>query len=199
MENGQSFRAGFRRRLREERRENTRRLKEFGLPVFGTQDWHPPDHISFAVNHPGKKPFDMIDIDGRSHTLWPSHCVQGTENARVLIDNNLFLAIVKKAQNPALESYSAFQDEGGLKTELETVLAINGVGNLIVYGIATDYCVKATAIDGLSSGYSVTVVEDLCRGRSPGTSAAALNEMRRLGIKVVNTLGEIIGEISQGR
>ena len=175
----------------------TRRLGQMGLPIFGTQDWHPPNHISFAVSHPGKKPFDIITIDGRTQTLWPAHCVQGTQNARILIDNNLFLAVVKKAQNPALESYSAFQDESGVRTEMETVLRVNGVDKLVIYGIATDYCVRATALDGLSAGYSMTVVEDLCRGVSPDTTAAALTEMKGKGLRVIRTLDEIVGEIGR--
>ncbi len=174
----------------------TRRLKEAGLLIFGTQDWHPPDHISFAANHPGKKPFDTMEIEGRTQVLWPPHCVQGTENARILIDNNLFRAIVKKAQNPALESYSAFQDEGGIKTEMETILKINGVGRLIIYGIATDYCVRATALDGRAAGYSVIVVEGLCRGVSADSTASALVEMRGKGVRLVSTLDEIVREVS---
>jgi nicotinamidase/pyrazinamidase len=173
----------------------TRRLLELGLRIFGTQDWHPPDHVSFAANHPGKKPFDVIAIDGRNQVLWPPHRIQGTENARVLIDNTLFLAIVKKAQKADLESYSAFQDEGGFKTEMDAILRLNGVEKLLVYGIATDYCVKATALDALSAGYSVTVVEDLCRGVSPDTTAAALDEMKAKGIRVAGTLDDIVGEI----
>ncbi len=173
----------------------TRRLKKAGLLIFGTQDWHPPDHVSFASSHPGKKPFDTIEIKGRTQVLWPPHCVQGTENARILIDNNLFLAVVKKAQNPALESYSAFQDEGGIKTEMETILRINGVEKLVIYGIATDYCVRATALDGLLAGYPVTVVEDLCRGVSPDSTASALVEMRGKGVRLVSTLDEILREI----
>ena len=174
----------------------TRRFAELGLPIFGTQDWHPPDHISFAANHPGRKPLDVISINGRDHTLWPSHCVQGTENARVLVDNNLFLAVVKKAQNPTLESYSAFQDESGSRTEMETVLRINGVGNVIIYGIATDYCVRATAMDASALGFSVTVVEALCRGVSAETSRAAVEEMREKGIRIVTHPDGIIKEIS---
>jgi nicotinamidase/pyrazinamidase len=175
----------------------TVRLHRLGLPIFGTQDWHPPDHVSFVVNHPGRKPFDVIEIDGRTQVLWPPHCVQGTENARLLIDNNLFLAIVRKAQNPVLESYSAFQDEGGFKTEMNTILRLNGIRNLVVYGIATDYCVKATALDAVSAGYGATIVEDLCRAVSPGTVSASLEEMKRHGVRVVATLDDIIPEIEK--
>lgn len=175
---------------------STRLLKEAGLPIFGSQDWHPPDHVSFAASHAGKKPFDTIEIDGRTQVLWPSHCVQGTENARILIDNNLFLAVVKKAQRPELESYSAFQDEGGVKTEMDAILKINGVSSLVIYGIATDYCVRATALDGRAAGYGVTVVEDLCRGVSPDTTAAALAEMREKGVRVTPSLEGILREIT---
>jgi nicotinamidase/pyrazinamidase len=175
--------------------EVSKRLSDMGIPVFGTQDWHPPNHISFATSHPGARPFETITINGRTQKLWPPHCVQGTENARILIDNNLFLAIVRKAQNPDVESYSAFQDERGARTEMDTVLKINNVQKVLIYGIATDYCVRATSLDGMHSGYSITVVEDLCRGVSPETGAAALDEMRRVGIRVVGTLNKIIGEL----
>ena len=74
----------------------TQELSAKGYPIFGTQDWHPADHISFFSNHADKKPFEAIQIEGRTQVLWPPHCVQGTQNARVLVDNNLFLAIVLK-------------------------------------------------------------------------------------------------------
>ncbi len=172
--------------------EATRRLSTLGLPIFGTQDWHPPNHVSFATSHPGKKAFDTITLAGKARVLWPPHCVQGTENARVLIDNNLFLAIVKKAQDPAVESYSAFQDENGRKTEMDTILKMNGVKKVIVYGIATDYCVRATSLDLVSAGYKATVIEDLCRGVSPDTSRAAIEEIRKQGVRVLGSLDELI-------
>jgi nicotinamidase/pyrazinamidase len=176
--------------------EATRRLRDLGLVILGTQDWHPQDHVSFAINHPGRKPFEVITVDGRSQVLWPPHCIQGTENARVLIDNNVFLAVVKKAQSPHSESYSAFRDEGGLKTEMDAVLKINGVTNLFIYGLATDYCVKATALDAVSGGYSAIVIEELCRGITPAGSIEAVAEMRKEGVRVVYTLDEVIGEIA---
>ena len=172
-----------------------RQLKELGVLVFGTQDWHPPDHVSFATSHPGKSPFESITIDGREQALWPPHCIQGTENARVLIDNDLFLAIVKMSQDPAVESYSAFKDGKGIKTEMDTVLKINGVEKVVLYGIATEYCVRATALDLLAAGYKTTVIEGLCRGVSADTAAAAIDEMRAGGVRVVTGLEEIVGEI----
>lgn len=169
----------------------TRQLKELGIPVLGTQDWHPPDHVSFATSHPGKEPFETVTVNGKTQVLWPAHCVQGTQNARVIIDNNLFLAVVKKAQDPMTESYSAFQPGG----ELERILQVNGIGRVIVYGLATDYCVRATSLDLAVAGYLVVVIEDLCRSVSPDTAAAAVDEMRSKGVRVVATVGEAVEEM----
>jgi len=160
----------------------TQELSAKGYPIFGTQDWHPGDHISFFSNHSGKKPFEAIQIEGRTQVLWPPHCVQGTENARVLVDNNLFIAIVKKGKDKKFDSYSGFQDDGGEKTEMNRILQKNGIKELIVYGIATDYCVKATAIDAVAAGYKVTVIEGLSKGVAPDTTAKALEEMKAKGI-----------------
>jgi len=162
----------------------TQELHAKGYPIFGTQDWHPADHISFYSNHSGKKPFEAIQIDGRTQVLWPPHCVQETENARVLLDNDLFLAIVKKGKDKKFDSYSGFQDDGGAKTEMNQILQKNGIKELIVYGIATDYCVKATAIDAAAAGYKVTVIEGLSKGVAPDTTAKALEEMKAKGITV---------------
>jgi nicotinamidase/pyrazinamidase len=174
-------------------------LKEAGLTIFGTQDWHPADHMSFAANHPGTKPLEVITIDGRTQVLWPPHCVQGTENARVLVDNNLFLAIVRKARNPAFDSYSAFKDDGGGGTEMDSILRRNGIGGLVIYGIATDYCVKATALDALAAGYRVIVVKGLCRGITAETTAGAIDEMSRQGATITETLEETMKQIAPDR
>jgi nicotinamidase/pyrazinamidase len=175
-----------------ETEDATRRLKEAGLVIFGTQDWHPSDHISFAVNHPGMKPFDVITINGRSQVLWPPHCVQGTENARVLVDNNLFLAIVRKGQNAAFESYSGFHDEGEIKTEMDSILRRNDIGGLVIYGVATEYCVRATALDAVAAGFRVMVIKDLCRGITPDGSAHAFEEMSRKGAELTETVDEVL-------
>ena len=98
------------------------------------------------------------------------------------MDNNLFLAIVKKGKDKKFDSYSGFQDDGGAKTEMNQILQKNGIKELIVYGIATDYCVKATAIDAVAAGYKVTVIEGLSKGVAPDTTAKALEEMKAKGI-----------------
>jgi nicotinamidase/pyrazinamidase len=160
-------------------------LKKAGLPVYATQDWHPADHMSFASNHKDKKPFDTIKLDdGRTQVLWPAHCVQGTKGAEVLVKPDLIAKVIRKGMNPKFDSYSGFMDDGGAKTELDSVLKAAGIKILIVYGIATDYCVKATVLDGLKDGYKVVVVEDLCRGVADETSKKALEEMKQKGAQV---------------
>jgi nicotinamidase/pyrazinamidase len=168
--------------------KTTRDLAQHGFVIFGTQDWHPADHVSFYVNHEGKKPFELIQVNGKSQVLWPPHCIQGTENARVMVDNNLFLAIVKKGKDTRFDSYSGFQDDGGAITEMAKILKRNGIQKVVVYGLATDYCVKATAIDAKKAGFKVIVVEDLCKGVAPGTTQKALEEMAAAGVKIIKTL-----------
>lgn len=168
--------------------EATKALKKKGYPIFATQDWHPADHVSFFTNHKGKKPFEAIKINGKTQVLWPPHCVQGTENAKILLDDGLFAAVVKKCKDKKYDSYSGFQDDGGAKTEMNQILHKNGIKELIVYGIATDYCVKATAIDAAAAGYKVTVIEGLSKGVAPETTAQALEEMKAKGITIKEEL-----------
>ena len=111
------------------------------------------------------------------------------------MDNNLFLAIVKKGKDKKFDSYSGFQDDGGAKTEMNQILQKNGIKELLVYGIATDYCVKATAIDAAAAGYKVTVIEGLSKGVAPDTTAKALEEMKAKGITVKTDL-ELLNEPS---
>jgi nicotinamidase/pyrazinamidase len=166
----------------------TKAFRNKGYPIFATQDWHPMDHVSFYTNHAGKKAFDVIDVGGKQQVLWPPHCIQETENARVLLDSRMFVAVVQKGKDRKHDSYSGFQDDGGVQTELNALLKKNGLQELIVYGLATDYCVKATAIDAVKAGYKVTVIEDLSRGVAPDTTAEALDEMRQMGVMVTAQL-----------
>lgn len=163
-------------------------LKDKGYLIFATQDWHPAEHVSFYSNHAGKEPYEAIPLEGRTQVLWPPHCVQETENAKVLLDNDLFVTIVQKGKSRRYDSYSGFQDDGGAKTEMNVILQENGIKELIIYGIATDYCVKATAIDAADAGYKVTVVEGLSKGVAPDTTAEALDEMKAKGIILVKDL-----------
>jgi len=175
--------------------EATKFLYKSGFSIFAVQDWHPGDHISFYTSHPGKKPFEAIKIHGRTQVLWPPHCVQGTENARILVDNNLFLAIVQKGRDKRFESYSAFQDDQGQKTEMDSILKRNGIKKVVAYGIATDYCVRATALDAVQAGYKVIVIEGLCRGVALDTSKRALEEMKKAGVLILDRLN--INEIKK--
>ncbi len=168
--------------------EAVKALKAKGLDIYATQDWHPKDHLSFYTNHPGKKPFEVIKLHGKDQVLWPPHCVQGTENAKILVDNSLFKLVAQKGMMKDWDSYSGFYVGDDKKTVLEKALKDAGVDKLIMFGIATDYCVKSTAIDGARLGFKVVVVEDLCRGVDPKTTSKAIQEMKAAGVKVVKSL-----------
>ncbi|MFH1154847.1 MAG: isochorismatase family protein [Pseudomonadota bacterium] len=163
----------------------TERFRTMGLKLFATQDWHPADHISFYTSHPGRQPFDTLEINGRSQILWPPHCVQGTRNADLLLDRSLFLGVVRKGLNRLFDSYSGFQDDGGFKTGMDHLLRSHGVDTLVIYGIATDFCIKATALDAVQAGFRVVVAAGLCRGISRDGIQAALDEMGAVGIQVI--------------
>ncbi len=163
----------------------TDQLKKAGIPIYATQDWHPADHMSFAANHKGKKPFETIKLaDGRTQVLWPVHCLQGSKGAELLVNPALFTKVIQKGTNPKFDSYSGFMDDGGTKTDLDKTLKAAGIKTLIVYGIATDYCVKATVLDGLKAGYKVIVVQDLCRGVADKSSKAASDEIKQKGAQI---------------
>jgi nicotinamidase/pyrazinamidase len=160
--------------------------------VVATQDWHPPDHGSFAANHPGKQPFEMIDLAGLPQVLWPIHCVQGTAGAafHAALDVARIQRVFRKGTDPTVDSYSGFFDNGRRNsTGLGDYLGEQGVRGVAVLGLATDYCVRATALDAVSLGFGVTLVADGCRGveLEPGDVARALDEMRAAGIRVVSS------------
>ena len=162
----------------------TRRLKKLGYPIYATQDWHPADHISFFSNHDNASPYDLIEIDGRQQVLWPPHCVQESPGAQLLMDESLFTAVVKKGMDPAFDSYSGFFDDGKKATGLADILKDAGIKRLIIYGLATDYCVKATVMDAKMLGFKVTLIENLCRGVAPESTEAALEEMKSAGVDI---------------
>jgi nicotinamidase/pyrazinamidase len=168
--------------------ENTKKLKEAGYPIFATQDWHPANHASFFTNHKGKKAFDVTKLHGKSQVLWPPHCVQKTPGAEILLDKKLFTAVVKKGMDSKYDSYSGFQDDGGKKTALDKLLKKEKIDKLVVYGIATDYCVRATALDAVAAGYKVIMIKNLSRGVAPDTSQKAIDEMKAKGIIILDDL-----------
>jgi nicotinamidase/pyrazinamidase len=168
--------------------ENSKRLKEAGYPIFATQDWHPKNHASFFTNHKGKKAFDMIKLHGKDQVLWPPHCVQKTPGAEILLDNKLFTAVVKKGMDAQYDSYSGFQDDGGKKTNMDKLLKKENIKKVVIYGIATDYCVRATALDAVAAGYKVIMIKNLSRGVAPDTSQKAIDEMKAKGIVILDDL-----------
>lgn len=167
-------------------------IKGLGIPLFASQDWHPADHISFFTNHPGKKMYDKIALHGKDQILWPPHCVQESSGADLLIDPGLFKAIIQKGLDPRYDSYSCFQDDGNHETELDGILKSQGVKNLIIFGIATDYCVRWTALDGLARGYKIVVIKSLCRGVDLETSTQALKEIKAKGAIILEDLDTFV-------
>lgn len=157
----------------------TRAFKKKGFKLFATQDFHPQNHISFYTSHKNKMPFETIDINGCKQMLWPPHCVQGTENATLLADVDLFENIVTKGMDPNYDSYSGFFDDGGADTGLKDILKSCGMNTLVIYGLATDYCVKATAMDAVQCGFCVILMKDLSKGVAKETTARALIEMEK--------------------
>jgi len=168
--------------------ESTKKLKEAGFLIYATQDWHPVNHVSFFTNHPGKKAFDVIQLHQKDQVLWPPHCVQNTPGAEILLDNKLFKAVVRKGMDPQYDSYSGFQDDGGKETEMNKLLKKEKIKKVVLYGIATDYCVRATALHAAAAGYKVIVIKSLCRGVAPDTSQKAIEEIKAKGIVVLGDL-----------
>jgi nicotinamidase/pyrazinamidase len=155
--------------------------------VVATQDWHPANHGSFAANHPGKKVFEQIDLNGLAQTLWPAHCVQGTSGAELApgLRRERIARIFPKGTDAGIDSYSGLFDNGHRKsTGLGEWLKAAGVTDVFVCGLATDYCVKFTALDAAGMGFKTHFVEDASRGVNlqPNDVKNAIAEMNRAGI-----------------
>jgi len=160
--------------------------------VVATQDWHPPDHGSFAAHHPGRVPFERGELAGLPQVLWPAHCVQGTPGAAFHpdLDASRIHRVFPKGTDPSIDSYSGFFDNARRKaTGLGDYLHAEGVGQLYVMGLATDYCVRATALDARDLGFDVTLVADGCRAveLAPGDGERAVEEMRAAGVRIADS------------
>ena len=160
--------------------------------IIATQDWHPAAHGSFAVNQPGRQPFDLGDLAGLPQVLWPAHCVQWTGGAQFHpgLDTRKVARVFPKGTDPAIDSYSGFFDNGRRKaTGLGDWLRAQGVDAVTVCGLATDYCVKATAIDAVALGLRTTLLADACRGVGlhPGDIPAALDAMAQAGVTITTS------------
>ena len=145
------------------------------------QDWHPPGHLSFASSHEGKAPFETATLPYGEQVLWPDHCVQGTHGAAFHQDLATAGAalVLRKGFRPAIDSYSAFyENDRSTPTGLAGYLRNRGISRLFFAGLATDFCVAYSAIDGAREGFEVAVVEDACRGIDlNGSLDAAWQEM----------------------
>jgi len=175
--------------------------------VVATQDWHPPNHGSFAVNHEGRAPGEVITLAGLPQVLGPTHCVQGSRGAELVagLDRSRVAAIFQKGCDPEIDSYSGFFDNGGRRsTGLGEFLEARGVEEVLVLGLATDYCVKFTALDALRSSpfkfKKVSLVVDACRAvdLSPGDGAAALAAMSAAGVELVRAAALLAGVGERG-
>lgn len=158
--------------------------------VVATQDWHPFDHGSFAVNHEGKSEFEMGELDGLPQMMWPVHCVEDSEGAELADDLNAggITKTFPKGTRAEVDSYSGFFDNGRRhSTGLSEWLKDQGVTEVVVCGLATDYCVKFTALDAVKEGFKTSVYLPACRGvnLSPGDVERAVEEMREAGVEMV--------------
>ena len=167
--------------------------------AFATQDWHPPGHSSFASAHPGRQPYDLVEMPYGQQILWPDHAIQGSANAALHLALNLtnVEVIVRKGFDPAIDSYSTFfENDHRTATGLDGWLRQRGFRRVFLVGLATDFCVAWSAEDAVRLGYEVVVIENACRGigvPTPGgrsTMDEARERLTRAGVRFV-TSGEI--------
>lgn len=161
----------------------------FGL-VVATQDWHPQRHKSFASNHPGKVPFDHIDLHGLDQVLWPDHCVQGTPGAEFHPELSMLRveAVFRKGMDTEIDSYSGFYDNGARKaTGLAGYLRERKVRKVFVCGLAGDYCVAFTAKDSIRENFDTFVIADATRPIDPSGFERAKDEILGLGGQIIDS------------
>lgn len=163
--------------------------------VIASQDWHPANHRSFAVNSHAQ-PGTLGELEGLPQVWWPIHCVQGTSGAAFhpQLKQQALAAVFRKGENPNIDSYSAFFDNGRrTQTALDSWLKSQGITHLAVMGLATDYCVKFSVLDALHLGYHTMVITEGCRGVNlqPEDSQQALLAMQQAGAQLV-TLSQFI-------
>jgi nicotinamidase/pyrazinamidase len=164
--------------------------KKFANVVF-TQDWHTEHHTSFASSHPGKSPFEATELPYGTQVLWPDHCVQGTEDAKLAVGLDIPHAqlIIRKGYHDKVDSYSTFvAADKKTKTGLTGYLMERGLTDVFVCGLATDFCVSWSAIDARTAELSVSVIEDACRGIDiSGSVAAAWDDMADAGVQRIQS------------
>jgi len=164
-------------------------LPRFDL-VVATKGWHPAGHLSFASSHPGKSVGDVIELQGLPQVLWPDHCVQGTDGAEFAgeLDVDRIDRVFEKGTDRQVDSYSGFFDNDRRHaTGLGDFLRERGVSDVYIMGLATDYCVKFTALDAADLGFATHLILDGCRGveLQSGDIDRAVQEMKAAGVKVI--------------
>ena len=154
-----------------------------------TQDWHPKEHSSFASNHEGKNPLELIKLPYGDQVLWPDHCVQGSKGAEFHPELNIQQAnaIIRKGSNPRIDSYSAFfENDRKTPTGLDGYFKSLEIEKINLVGLATDFCVNFSAQDAANLGYKVSVLEKMCRAIDlNGSLAAAKSEMQNYGVEFI--------------
>ncbi len=171
--------------------------------IVATEDWHPAEHGSFAANHPGRRPGEVIELQGLSQVLWPTHCVKETTGADFApgLDRMRWDRVFVKGTDPEIDSYSGFYDNGHRQaTGLGEYLRGRGVTDVFVAGLATDYCVKFTVLDALELGFKTHLIADACRGVNlqPGDVQKAVDAMRAAGAEIVSAK-EIVSRVEVGK
>jgi len=158
--------------------------------LVASQDWHPPEHLSFARNHLRHQAFEQIELNGLPQTLWPAHCVQGTEGAEFHPDlaSNHIAAIFRKGMNPDIDSYSAFYDNGHIQsTGLTGYLKEIKAGTLYFTGLAADFCVYYSIKDALKAGFDCVLIEDATRPIDPENFKRQKQQLMADGVKFINS------------
>lgn len=157
--------------------------------IIVTQDWHPAGHSSFASSHPGAEPFSTTEMAYGTQVLWPDHCVQGTPGAELALPEKITRKaqmILRKGMNSGIDSYSAFMENDHVTpTGLTGWLRERGIEDVVLAGLALDYCVAYSALDAASLGFRSTVMIDACRGIAPDTIAAQCYAMQGRGVRLV--------------
>ncbi len=160
--------------------------------IVATQDFHPENHKSFAVNHPGKQIGETIDLNGLPQFLWPKHCVQGSEGAAFArdLDRKNWKEIFQKGLNPEVDSYSGFFDNARREdTGLSAYLKQNRIERVFICGLALDYCVKYTALDALSQDFTTYLITDATRAVNVKSTdgVKALEDLEESGVKLITS------------
>lgn len=154
--------------------------------IYATKDWHPPDHVSFALNH-ARSPGEEIELKDSTQKLWPEHCVIDSLGAEIVspIDQKKIEKVFTKGSDPLIDSYSAFFDNARKKkTGLASYLKKKNISKLYFVGVATDYCVKFSVLDALDLGFNVYLIQDACQSISKDP-IEAIAEMRQKGAHII--------------